>query len=87
MHGARYADYSHGVRLVSVVAYVDGRPRSLIDALQDPRLAPALSDEGPIARAAELMSDGSGSAEEPSEAVAQKASDLTGLVARALSRD
>ena len=51
VHGARYADYSHGVRLVSAVAYVDGAARSLLDLLEDPRLAGRVSDEGPIARA------------------------------------
>lgn len=55
VHGARYADYSHGVRLVSLVAYVDGVPRSLLDLLQDRRLAGLLSGEGPIERVAELV--------------------------------
>jgi len=50
VHGARYADYSHGVRLVSITVYVDGAPRPLFDVLSDPELAPALSDEGPIRR-------------------------------------
>jgi hypothetical protein len=49
VHGARYADYSHGVRLVSMVARIDGgRPRSLLSLLEDPEFAPVLSDEGPI---------------------------------------
>lgn len=48
VHGARYADYSHGVRLVSAVAYLDGRPQSLFALLEDPELAPVLSGEGPI---------------------------------------
>ena len=55
VHGARYADYSHGVRLVSMVAYVDGVPRSLLDLLQDPRIAGSLSGEGPIERVADLV--------------------------------
>ncbi len=46
VHGARYVDYSHGVRLVSATVVVDGRPCSIYDALQDPRLAPVLSREG-----------------------------------------
>jgi hypothetical protein len=50
VHGARYADYSHGVRLVSAVAYVNGEPRSLLDLLEDPSLAWLISDEGPISR-------------------------------------
>jgi hypothetical protein len=48
VHGARYADYSHGVRLVSGTAFVDGEPRSLLEVLQDRQLAPLVSDEGPI---------------------------------------
>jgi hypothetical protein len=53
VHGARYADYSHGVRLVSEVAYVNGVARSIYDILMDPRLAAVLSNEGAI-RAADL---------------------------------
>ena len=54
VHGARYADYSHGVRLVSQTVYLNGKPESIFDVLADPRLAPLLSDEGPLPRAAEL---------------------------------
>jgi hypothetical protein len=46
VHGARYADYSHGVRLVSATVVVDGRPTSIYDALQDSDVAPVLSREG-----------------------------------------
>jgi len=48
VHGKGYADYSHGVRLVSSTAYVNGDPRSLADILQDPRLARIVNSEGPI---------------------------------------
>ena len=48
VHGARYADYSHGVRLVSAIAFVGGEPRSLLEVLEDRELAPLVSDEGPI---------------------------------------
>jgi len=48
VHGARYADYSHGVRFVSATAWVDGAPRPLSELLAGGSLAPALSDEGPI---------------------------------------
>jgi hypothetical protein len=48
VHGARYADYSHGVRLVSTIAFVEGKPRSIFDLMGDERLAPVLSDEGPL---------------------------------------
>jgi len=52
VHGLRYVDYSHGVRLVSAVAFVDGVPRPISEVLEDPLLAHALSDEGPIPRLA-----------------------------------
>lgn len=55
VHGANYADYSHGVRLVSAVVSVDGERRSIYDVLSDPALAPILSDEGPIPRLGELV--------------------------------
>lgn len=65
VHGARYADYSHGVRLVSLVAYVDGRPRSLVDLLEDPEFGGVLSDEGPIRHVPELIQYLSGSTIDP----------------------
>ena len=46
VHGARYVDYSHGVRLVASVVDVGGVARSIYDALQDSTLASALSREG-----------------------------------------
>ena len=48
VHGSCYADYSHGIRLVSDTALIDGRTRSIYDVLEDPALARVLSDEGPI---------------------------------------
>jgi hypothetical protein len=55
VHGAGYADYSHGVRLIGAEAYVDGRPRPVMALLADPQLAPAVTGEGTIARPAELV--------------------------------
>jgi hypothetical protein len=55
VHGAQYADYSHGVRLVSTMAYVDGVAKPILEILEDPQLAPLLSDEGPIPHAAALL--------------------------------
>lgn len=49
VHGARYADYSHGVRLVSTTAFVDGQPKSIFELMRDERYAALLSDEGPLA--------------------------------------
>jgi hypothetical protein len=55
VHGWRYADYSHGTRLVSTKLFVGGQPRSIFSALQDGRLAGVLSDEGVIADAVGLI--------------------------------
>jgi hypothetical protein len=54
VHGARYVDYSHGVRLVAPVAYVDGEPKALAEILQDAQLASVLSDEGALRQLAAL---------------------------------
>ncbi len=48
VHGAGYADYSHGVRLVSRQAFVNGQPADLRALLADPRHAAILSPDGPI---------------------------------------
>jgi hypothetical protein len=48
VHGAAYADYSHGIRLVSDTVLVDGEPRSIYRVLEDPELAGLLTYEGPI---------------------------------------
>ena len=48
VHGAGYADYSHGIRLVSQTAMMEGKPRSIDDILRDPLFARTLSDEGPL---------------------------------------
>ena len=55
VHGARYADYSHGVRLVGATAYVNGTAAPLLKLLQDPRFASILSDEGVLRDADELL--------------------------------
>ncbi len=55
VHGATYSDYSHGVRLVSETAYVNGRPQSLSALLEDPTYAALLSSEGPILASRSLI--------------------------------
>jgi len=60
VHGACYADYSHGIRLVSETVLVDGKTRSVYDVLQDPVLSKVLSDEGPIPHIRELMTAAAG---------------------------
>jgi hypothetical protein len=44
VHGAGYADYSHGVRLVSKTVYVDGAPRQIDAVLADPQIGPLFAD-------------------------------------------
>jgi hypothetical protein len=48
VHGANYADYSHGIRLISEWALINGKLRSIRDFLQDPMTTRVFSDEGPI---------------------------------------
>jgi hypothetical protein len=55
VHGERYADYSHGVRLVYEIVWINGEPRSILDVLQDSRLAPVLTYEGIIKRLLGLL--------------------------------
>lgn len=55
VHGACYADYSHGIRLVSETVIVDGKAQSVYDVLRDPVLSGILSDEGPIPELRALM--------------------------------
>jgi hypothetical protein len=56
IHHSRYADYSHGVRLVSSTVLIDGAPRSLFDVLEDPALARLMSYERMIPNARQIMS-------------------------------
>lgn len=44
VHGAGYADYSHGVRLVSRTVYVDGAPRQIDAVLADPEIGALFAD-------------------------------------------
>jgi len=48
VHGAGYADYSHGIRLVAGMALVEGKMQPVAEILRDPKLARVLSDEGAI---------------------------------------
>jgi hypothetical protein len=48
VHGANYADYSHGIRLISEWALVNGKLQSIRELLLNPSTARLLSDEGPI---------------------------------------
>lgn len=52
VHGACYADYSHGIRLVADKAWEGGALRPVRDILRDATRASALSDEGVIRVAA-----------------------------------
>lgn len=55
VHGARYADYSHGVRLVSDTAYVNGVRHSLRELLAEAGPARVLSGEGPWPQLAQRL--------------------------------
>jgi len=59
VHGANYADYSHGIRLISEWALVNGKLQSIRRLLQDPATAKVLSDEGPIHLNLDLLAAGS----------------------------
>jgi hypothetical protein len=72
VHGARYADYSHGVRLISRTVYVDGSPRDIADALAEPALARLLTNEGPLPHLARRLSTLMASLE-PESAAADRA--------------
>ena len=48
VHGARYADYSHGLRLVAPTVEIDGEGLPLYEALQDGQAAALLTYEGPM---------------------------------------
>lgn len=57
VHHAGYADYSHGIRLVSDVVIIDGRRHSVFDVLQNHDHANLLSDEGPMPNPRALMGE------------------------------
>lgn len=48
VHGANYADYSHGIRLVSKTAYLNGRAVDLDDLLASRQYASLLNKDGPV---------------------------------------
>jgi hypothetical protein len=54
VHGSAYADYSHGIRLISTTALLNGQPCSIWTILEDPALAGMLSDEGAVRVARKL---------------------------------
>ncbi|MDP2738286.1 MAG: hypothetical protein Q8O82_06155 [Pseudorhodobacter sp.] len=55
VHQASYSDYSHGVRLVSQTAYLNGKAVALADLLEDPVYAWVISTEGPIPASRTLL--------------------------------
>lgn len=48
VHGAGYADYSHGIRMIAGMARIEGRLHPVPEILRDSSLATVLSDEGAI---------------------------------------
>ena len=55
IHSASYADYSHGVRLISELVLLNGKATSIYAILEDPGLAGVLSDEGAIPKVRQFM--------------------------------
>ncbi len=49
-HDSMYADYSHGVRLISKLAFINGNSIQVDDILKDPNLSILLSSEGIISK-------------------------------------
>jgi len=50
VHGEYYADYNHGVRLVSQIAFVNGQAQRLSDLLRNPQYAGLINgSEGALA--------------------------------------
>jgi hypothetical protein len=47
-HGAKYADYSHGIRFVKDTMLVDGKEMPLDEVMRHPTLHKLVSDEGPF---------------------------------------
>ncbi len=66
VHDARYADYSHGLRLVWERMLVNGEWQSVFDVLADPALAPVLHAEGRIPTARDLLTTAASQVARPS---------------------
>jgi hypothetical protein len=49
-HGSSYADYSHGVRFISMTLRIDGDLWKVDTVLKDPQLSKLLSSEGVIGK-------------------------------------
>lgn len=56
-HGDFYVDYSHGVRLVSKIVIVDGKPMPISSILRHPTLYTLLSDESAPMRVCRYASE------------------------------
>ncbi len=59
-HGDWYADYSHGVRLISATMLINDSPTRVERVLEDPELAPLISDEGPLVHTRYRTEEGMG---------------------------
>jgi hypothetical protein len=60
VHDSCYADYSHGIRFVSDTVWIGGKPQSIYEVLEDPKLAEVLSTEGVIHNVRERLGSLSG---------------------------
>lgn len=57
-HGARYTDYSHGVRLVARTIHIDGAEYDFYDVWGSDTLWPLISAEGPWPHARDFVQQG-----------------------------
>jgi len=48
VHDENYADYSHGVRLISSTAFINGKKISILDLLLDPKFATLINNGGAL---------------------------------------
>jgi hypothetical protein len=60
VHGSNYADYSHGIRLISDTVWIEGKFQSIYKVLEDPELANVLSTEGVVPNVREVLKAQSG---------------------------
>ncbi|MGE5258713.1 MAG: hypothetical protein ACM3KE_18720 [Hyphomicrobiales bacterium] len=60
VHGSNYADYSHGIRLISDTIWIEGKFQSIYKVLEDPELAKVLSAEGVVPNVREMLKARSG---------------------------
>jgi hypothetical protein len=64
VHDSCYADYSHGIRLVSDTVWIKGKFQSIYEVLEDPKRAKVLSTEGMVCNVREMLESLSGGSQD-----------------------